>query len=48
MYYVAIPSYQRENIILEKTLSTLKKGNVPNDHIYLLLQKKNMTIIKMY
>lgn len=40
MYYVAIPSYQRENIILEKTLSTLRKGNVPNDYIYIFVASK--------
>jgi hypothetical protein len=37
MYKVAIPSYNRSDIIEKKTLNALKKGNVKSENIYIFV-----------
>lgn len=39
-YVVAIPSYNRENEIIDKTLSTLLDGKVTKNHIYIFVANK--------
>ena len=39
-YIVAIPSYDRPNVIVKKTLATLKKGKVNKDKIYVFVANK--------
>ena len=45
-YVVAIPTYNREDIIAKKTLTTLTEGGVPSDSIILFVanvsQKKTV------
>lgn len=45
-YVVAIPSYNRENEIIDKTLSTLLDGNVTKNHIYIFVANKQQA--KLY
>ena len=37
MYYVAIPSYKRENVLVKKTLPTLLNGKIKATHIYIFV-----------
>lgn len=37
MYYVAIPSYDRVETLVTKTLNTLEKGGVPSNKIYIFV-----------
>ena len=37
MYTIAIPSYNRADSLLKKTLTTLKKGKVPSSRIYIFV-----------
>jgi hypothetical protein len=37
MYVVAIPSYQRAHLLVEKTLATLKRGHVSVKHIHIFV-----------
>ena len=39
-YIIAIPSYDRPNVIVKKTLATLKKGKVNKDKIYVFVANK--------
>lgn len=39
-YVVAIPTYNREDVISDKTLNTLLEGNVPKSRIYLFVANK--------
>jgi hypothetical protein len=41
MYYVAIPSYDRAETLITKTLNTLHKGNVPSNRIYIFVANKS-------
>ena len=39
-YIVAIPSYNREDIIVPKTLTTLKEGSILKNKIYIFVANK--------
>ena len=41
MYYIAIPSYDRAETLLTKTLNTLHKGKVPSNRIYIFVANKS-------
>ena len=40
-YVVAIPSYQRSNIIVKKTLMTLQRGNVCKNRINIFVANES-------
>ena len=41
MYYIAIPSYDRAETLLTKTLNTLHKGKVHSNRIYIFVANKS-------
>ena len=40
MYKVAIPSYKRQDILVKKSLPTLKSGRVDRKKIYIFVANK--------
>ena len=39
-YVVAIPTYNRQDVVFKKTISTLLNGGVSSSHIYLFVANK--------
>jgi hypothetical protein len=45
-YIVAIPSYNRADVIVPKTLTTLKEGKVSKNKIYIFVANKQQEYMK--
>jgi hypothetical protein len=44
-YLIAIPSYNRENVITQKTLKTLSEGNIDKNKIFIFVANKTQQTI---
>ena len=45
MYVIAIPSYQRADLLNRKTLKTLAEYNIPRNRIYVFVANKEEELI---
>ena len=47
-YVVAIPTYNRQDVVFKKTLSTLLNGGVPKSRIYIFVANKEQEKLFYY